>query len=242
MKFSLFGVTSSLLFGLLMSFAAVQKAHSYELYSNIDQDQFIDIVGINDFVPPSPETDYETLVNEVRVDNEVAFETLTLVDTAATTDGEYTLLLGSNPPTTGPPAHIHTHEDEWYYITEGQYRFVIEDEVLIANPGDLILSPIGEEHSITAIGESLSQMYLVYDPAGLEELFRETTQENLDSSPIDDNLQILEASDRAGLIFTEDTFGSNDTARVPEPSFGVFVASVFGMLLILKRKRKSVNL
>lgn len=242
MKFSVTKVTSSLLLGLLMSFAAVQKAHSYELYSNIDRDEFIDITGIDDFLPPSAETDYEIISNAARVENDSEIETLTLIETGETTGGQYSLGLGSQPPLTGPPEHFHTQEDEWFYITQGQYEFEIEGESIIANPGDLIISPAGERHRPLSVGATPSDIYFVWEPSGIEEFFRATSTEALESSPIPDNLQIASAAEKAGLVFVDNPFESNDTAKVPEPSLDILAASTFGTILLLKRKRKSVSL
>lgn len=242
MKFSLFGVTSSLLFGLLMSFAAVQKAHGYELYSNIDRDEFIDITGIDDFVPPSTETNYEIISNGARLEDQSEIETLTLIETGETTDGQYSLGLGSQPPLTGPPEHFHTQEDEWFYITQGQYEFEIEGESIIANPGDLIFSPAGERHRPSSIGATRSEIYFVWEPSGIEEFFRATSSEALESSPTPDNLQIASAAEEAGIVFVNNEFRSNETARVPEPSLGMLAAITFGAILLLNGKRKSVSL
>jgi len=59
---------------------------------------------IDNFVTPSPETDYESLW--------VAGSRATFIATGKDTDGRYTLAEIYVPPQAGVALHIHTREDE----------------------------------------------------------------------------------------------------------------------------------
>ena len=39
------------------------------------------------------------------------------------------------------PLHRHTREDEYSYVLEGRMGALLGDEVLVANPGDLVFKP-----------------------------------------------------------------------------------------------------
>jgi quercetin dioxygenase-like cupin family protein len=217
MKFSTFGLTSSVLFALVMSFG-MGKAQSFQISSGVDRAGFIEKTGIDDFVPPSsPEIDYETVVNGAGlVSGAQGCQRLTFMETAETSDGQYTLAEVSQLPQSGPPLHSHNRETEWWYIpeeTEGKLSFQIDNQSFTASPGDLVRSDPGEVHRWTNTGTTREEFYLVTKPSGFEEFFRETSVKALSSLPTPDDLQISAALSEAGL-----ELAPNNTTAVPEPS------------------------
>jgi quercetin dioxygenase-like cupin family protein len=51
------------------------------------------------------------------------------------TNGKYALLEAIVPPGGGPPLHVHSWEEEGFYILEGQIAFQIGDERIVATTG-----------------------------------------------------------------------------------------------------------
>ena len=49
------------------------------------------------------------------------------------------------------PRHVHTREDELFHLIEGQVRFQIGDEVIIAEPGQTILAPKNIPHQFSIL-------------------------------------------------------------------------------------------
>ncbi|MCW3058285.1 MAG: cupin [Capsulimonas sp.] len=47
----------------------------------------------------------------------------------------------------GVPPHIHSREDETFYILEGRFAFQIGDETVIANVGDTVFAPRRVAHA-----------------------------------------------------------------------------------------------
>jgi quercetin dioxygenase-like cupin family protein len=47
--------------------------------------------------------------------------------TGAETGGAYFAMEAIVPPGGGPPPHIHTHEDETFYVVEGRCEFLLGD-------------------------------------------------------------------------------------------------------------------
>jgi mannose-6-phosphate isomerase-like protein (cupin superfamily) len=59
------------------------------------------------------------------------------------------------PPGASTTPHYHRVTEEIYYITDGQGRMTIGNEVRDIGPGDAIAIPPGEVHTITNIGEEI---------------------------------------------------------------------------------------
>jgi quercetin dioxygenase-like cupin family protein len=52
------------------------------------------------------------------------------------------------PPDTFVPPHIHPTQDEYLYILEGRFEFVLDGRDEQAAPGDLVRLPMGVPHGI----------------------------------------------------------------------------------------------
>ncbi|MBD2162811.1 quercetin 2,3-dioxygenase [Calothrix membranacea FACHB-236] len=76
-------------------------------------------------------------------------------------------------PQNGTPPHIHTHEDEAFYIQEGELEFQLNEQMLIATPGTFLHSPKGQLHRFTNIGTQPAKLLCWVTPAGLEKFFME---------------------------------------------------------------------
>lgn len=80
----------------------------------------------------------------------------------------------------GPPRHIHPHQDEWFYLIEGEFAFEIGDEKFTLKAGESMLAPRGVPHVWAYIGDARGKMLIAFMPAGkMEAFFRETTKANV---------------------------------------------------------------
>jgi mannose-6-phosphate isomerase-like protein (cupin superfamily) len=61
-------------------------------------------------------------------------DTLTLKATAASTDKSYTVVECLTAPGGGPPPHVHTREDEFWYVLDGTFEIHIGDKVHAVGP------------------------------------------------------------------------------------------------------------
>lgn len=52
------------------------------------------------------------------------------------------------PKGTFVPPHIHPNQDEFLYILEGRFDFVLNGSEAYAEPGDLVRLPMGQPHGI----------------------------------------------------------------------------------------------
>jgi quercetin dioxygenase-like cupin family protein len=69
-----------------------------------------------------------------------------------------------------PPPHTHTIETETYYITEGEMKFIIGDEIYNAKPGDCIYLPTNVKHEFKLITDT-AKCIIIIEPGGFEKFF-----------------------------------------------------------------------
>jgi len=71
------------------------------------------------------------------------------------------------------PLHVHSHEDEVWYVLEGEIRFVVGEQELIGRPGTFAYIPRGVAHTFQIISET-ARWFGFGTPAGLDQWFFET--------------------------------------------------------------------
>src|SRR3954447_25761232 len=69
-------------------------------------------------------------------------------------------------------AHLHTREDEYSIVTEGEIGFRSGDREVVLGPGGYITKPRGEAHAMWNAGPEPARMIEVISPAGFELFFR----------------------------------------------------------------------
>jgi quercetin dioxygenase-like cupin family protein len=72
--------------------------------------------------------------------------------TGADTGGAYCLLEVSLAPGIGVPRHIHTREDETYYVTSGELEVIVGEEVFALQAGDALMAPRDIPHELRNSG------------------------------------------------------------------------------------------
>lgn len=92
------------------------------------------------------------------------------------TDGRYTTFEATVPPGGGPPPHVHSREDETFYVLEGEITFQIGEQRVIAKPGTFVHMPIGQPHAFKNETDQAAKMLISLTPAGLEGYFFEVGQ------------------------------------------------------------------
>ncbi len=96
--------------------------------------------------------------------------------TGEDTDGRYALLEAIVPPGGGPPPHIHSREEEGFYILEGEITFQLGEERFVAVAGTFTNMPVGSLHSFKNESSKPVKMLISVAPAGLEKMFFEIGQ------------------------------------------------------------------
>lgn len=76
-------------------------------------------------------------------------------------------------PNNGVPPHVHTHENEAFYIQEGEMEFQLGEQTIVATPGTFLHTAKGQPHSFRNISTKPAKFLCWLTPAGLEEFFME---------------------------------------------------------------------
>jgi mannose-6-phosphate isomerase-like protein (cupin superfamily) len=97
----------------------------------------------------------------------VTINTLDIKISGQDTDGQLAVFeqIGQTP-NGGPPLHIHIDQDEWFFVTEGEYLFQCGKEKFRLKPGDTLFLPRNVPHAFEKARTIVS-----YQPAGKMEAF-----------------------------------------------------------------------
>jgi quercetin dioxygenase-like cupin family protein len=133
----------------------------------------------------------------------------TFLVTGEETGGAYFAMEALVPPGGGPPPHIHTREDETFYLLEGNVEFLLGEEIIVAGPGDFVNVPRGTVHRFRNTGTETARLVLTFTPAGIERWFKETLKRapnDVKVEDVPDNIdevaaRYVAAAPRYGLEF-----------------------------------------
>ncbi|QEH38128.1 Quercetin 2,3-dioxygenase [Aquisphaera giovannonii] len=120
------------------------------------------------------------------------------------TDGAFALIEATIPPGGGSPPHIHSREDEAFYLLEGQVDFHADGRTYPAAPGAWVTLPRGSLHHFKNTGPGPARMLIMVMPAGLEDYFlevgREAREGEAERAPTPQDIEkLIEAAPRYGL-------------------------------------------
>jgi quercetin dioxygenase-like cupin family protein len=96
--------------------------------------------------------------------------------TGKETNGKYAQWEAIVLPGGGPPTHVHSREEEGFYVLEGEITFQIGDERIVASAGAFANMPVGIPHSFKNESDKPAKMLISVAPAGLEQMFSEVGQ------------------------------------------------------------------
>jgi mannose-6-phosphate isomerase-like protein (cupin superfamily) len=90
------------------------------------------------------------------------------------TGGDLAVMTSSNNPKfTGPPLHIHPEFDEIFYVTKGELKFKVGEEIFRLKAGDSLMVPRNVPHCFTIVSETPANFLIIAQPAAkLEDFFR----------------------------------------------------------------------
>ena len=99
------------------------------------------------------------------------------------------------------PPHVHTREDEFSIVLEGEIGFRSGDQEVVLGAGGYIVKPRGEVHAMWNAGNVPARMIEIISPAGFEEFFRSLTNMTAQGEPSQE--AVTELAERHGLPFAE---------------------------------------
>ncbi len=89
------------------------------------------------------------------------------------TNGKYAMWEAVVPPGGGPPPHVHSREEESFYVLDGEITFTVNGERIVATAGMFANMPVGTPHSFKNESNKPAKMLISVAPAGLEQMFFE---------------------------------------------------------------------
>jgi len=92
----------------------------------------------------------------------------------ADTGGAYCLLDIGLAPGMTVPRHMHTREDEAYYVLSGELEVVVGDVVFILRAGDTLMAPRDIPHQLRNSGDVENHYLIMFSPSGFEGFLKAT--------------------------------------------------------------------
>jgi quercetin dioxygenase-like cupin family protein len=92
-----------------------------------------------------------------------------------TTAGRVDVIEHLAPRGAGSPLHVHSRDDEWFYVIEGELTFWVGGQVTDAPAGSFVYGPRGIPHTFLVSSET-ARFLLVAEPGGFAEFVRSLAQ------------------------------------------------------------------
>jgi mannose-6-phosphate isomerase-like protein (cupin superfamily) len=96
-----------------------------------------------------------------------------LLATGEQTGGALGLFRQIIAPKSGPPAHIHRAEDEFFYVVSGEFNFKLGDRIVSAPARSIVFVPRGTAHTFQNVGTEPGVLLVGVTPGGFEKMFAE---------------------------------------------------------------------
>jgi mannose-6-phosphate isomerase-like protein (cupin superfamily) len=90
---------------------------------------------------------------------------------AETTGGAFAIFEENEPVDT--PLHVHEHEDELFYVFEGEHLIQVGEREFRVGRGGLVFAPRGIPHAQRRVVPRTGSLLVLTSPAGFEGFFRE---------------------------------------------------------------------
>lgn len=125
-----------------------------------------------------------------------AFGGMDLRIASAATNGRISIWESIAAPDQGPPMHVHTREDEMFYVLSGTFRFWCGEENFVGGPGTNMVLPRNVPHTYRNVGTTEGRILAAAIPGGFENFFLE-----VERSPAKDPATLDAIAASYGLSF-----------------------------------------
>jgi mannose-6-phosphate isomerase-like protein (cupin superfamily) len=114
--------------------------------------------------------------DQARGERLVFGEVTVVIRVSAEDSGGGMTVLEEVPPMVDTPLHVHSREDELFYIVEGEHIVQRGDDEFRLGPGEALFCPRGVPHSQRRVEPGIGRELLVFIPGGFEQFFRELAE------------------------------------------------------------------
>jgi len=94
-----------------------------------------------------------------------------IVATAAETGNTHFAFEATEPPGGGPPLHVHAHEEEFFFVLDGEMTFYIDGRIIRATAGETAFVPRGVPHCFRNTSHRDARMLVIFTPGTIERFF-----------------------------------------------------------------------
>jgi quercetin dioxygenase-like cupin family protein len=121
------------------------------------------------------------------------------------TGGQFSVVEHPIEPGRLVPPHVHSREDEFSYVLQGQVGARVGDQEATAGPGCYILKPRGVLHTFWNAGPEPARILEILSPAGFEQFFAELgTIAETAAEPAESVRQRAAVGEKYGLRFSDE--------------------------------------
>ena len=124
-------------------------------------------------------------------------EVTIVIRLSAEDSGGAMTVLEEVPPMVDTPLHVHSREDELFYIVEGEHIITLGEREHRLGPGEAIFAPRGIPHAQRRVEPGVGRELVVLTPGGFEQFFRDLAEAERNGTLGPD--AYAEASERAGI-------------------------------------------
>ncbi|MCB9270527.1 MAG: cupin domain-containing protein [Lewinellaceae bacterium] len=133
---------------------------------------------------------------------------ISILISSGETKGAFSVIHGFEIQGLEPPFHIHTKEEESFYVMDGEMEFTVGNELYHVSKGGWIMLPRNIRHTFKVLTEK-AEVLIQLSPGGFEEYFIAMSEpaRTLEIPPRPQgppNIQkLVETASRYGIIFPE---------------------------------------
>jgi quercetin dioxygenase-like cupin family protein len=92
--------------------------------------------------------------------------------TTEATGGAISVIMGWHKPGEGPPDHVHSSQEELFFIVEGTYEVTVGGQTSTAGPGTIVFIPRNVVHRFRNVGDTTACMLDWSLPGGQDHYFK----------------------------------------------------------------------
>jgi mannose-6-phosphate isomerase-like protein (cupin superfamily) len=88
---------------------------------------------------------------------------------APDTAGAFHAFVNTSQPGGGPPPHVHSREDEMFFVLDGTFSFLLDGKTYRGGPGSCVFLPKGIPHTFKNVGDRPGSFLGFTSPCGFEQ-------------------------------------------------------------------------
>jgi len=96
--------------------------------------------------------------------------------TTGATGGAISVIMAWHKPGEGPPDHVHSSQEEMFFIVEGTYELTLDGQTSTVGPGTIVFIPRNVVHRFKNVGDTTARMLDWSLPGGQDRYFKAVSE------------------------------------------------------------------